>query len=131
MQKTRILVVDDEPHITRELQVQLEETGRFEVRTANSGHEALQAIRAFTPDIAILDVGMPDLDGGELKFRLRQIKKYQHLPVIFLTAIIQRGETNNKDLYVEKPINLDRIIEVIDQQVAGRRHVDPEFSGVH
>jgi two-component system, OmpR family, response regulator len=117
MKKNHILVVDDEPFITRELKAQLEHTGRFEVRAENSAAAALQALRTFHPDMAILDVMMPDMDGGELKYRLRCRPELQSLPVAYLTAAKLRAEHNDKELFIEKPVEIERIIKVIDQQL--------------
>ncbi len=117
MKKNRILVVDDETYITRELKAQLEHTGRFEVLAENSGRAALKAVRSFHPDMAILDVMMPDMDGGELKFRLQQIPELRSMPIAYLTAAIQHNERNDKELFIEKPVEIDRIIHLIDQQL--------------
>lgn len=115
--KIRILVVDDEAYITRELKAQLEHTGRFEVQAENSGRAALDAVRAFHPDMAILDVMMPDMDGGELKFQIQQIPEFRSMPIAYLTAAIGHGEHNGKELFIEKPVEIDRIINVIDRQL--------------
>jgi len=117
MEKKRILVVDDRPVITRSLKQQLEKTGRFEVHTENSGPAALKAARSFKPHMAILDVMMPEMDGGELKQRLLQIPGFSHIPVAYLTAAIQEGETNNKELFIEKPVKIEKIIAIVDQQL--------------
>lgn len=118
MKKNRILVVDDEADITRELKAQLEHTGRFEVQAENTGRAALKAVRSFHPDMAILDVMMPDMDGGELKFRLQQIPALRAMPIVYLTAAIRPSEHNDKELFIEKPVELERIIQVIDQQLS-------------
>lgn len=117
MKKSRILVVDDESYITCELKAQLEHTGRFEVHAENSGEAALKAVRAFHPDMAILDVMMPDMDGGELKFQLQQIPECRNMPIAYLTAAITHGEHNSKELFIEKPVEIDRIINIIDRQL--------------
>jgi len=120
MKKKRILVVDDEPYITRELKSQLEHTGRFEVQAENSAHAALKSVRSFQPDMAILDVMMPDMDGGELKYRLQQLPALQAMPVAYLTAAKLPGERNDKELFIEKPVEIERIIDVIDQQLGAQ-----------
>jgi CheY-like chemotaxis protein len=71
LEKKRILVVDDEPSITRLLKLNLEETNRYVVRTENDAKAALASAEVFQPDLILLDVMMPDLDGGQLASRLQ------------------------------------------------------------
>jgi two-component system KDP operon response regulator KdpE len=100
----RILVVDDEPHLVRAVSMYLELQG-YVVFGASSGEEALQAIRDKLPDLVILDVLMPGMDGFET---LQEIRRVSNVPVIMLTA---RGEEEQKvrglalgaDDYVTKP----------------------------
>ena len=100
----RILVVDDEPRMIGFIRMNLELEGH-QVLEAHSGLEALEAIRTQLPDIVLLDVMMPDLDGFET---LRMLREFSNLPVIMLTA---KGEENDKvyglelgaDDYVTKP----------------------------
>lgn len=115
MKITRILVVDDEPPITRFLKKQLEATERFEVRAENSGHAAIRAAREFKPDVVLLDVMMPDLDGGEVKSRLLQLPECRGTLVVFLTALYQEGDHNNKDYFLAKPVDVEKVTEFIDQ----------------
>lgn len=100
----RILVVDDEPRIIGMIRMNLELEGH-QVLDAHSGLEALEAIRTKLPDLVLLDVMMPDLDGFET---LRMLREFSSIPVIMLTA---KGEENDKvyglelgaDDYVTKP----------------------------
>ena len=118
MNKKRILVVDDEQPITRQLKIQLESTGKYEVHAENNGEQALHAARSFKPDLALLDVMMPDMDGGDIKSSLHNIPGMQNLPVVFLTAAIQKDELNDKDIFIAKPVEMNNIISCIDQQLA-------------
>jgi len=117
MSKKRILVVDDEAPITRQLKIQLEKTGKYEVRAENNGREALEAARTFKPDLALLDVMMPDMDGGDVKSGLHEIPGLGMLPVVFLTAAYQKNESNDKDIFIAKPVSISTIIACIDQQL--------------
>ena len=65
MSRKRILVIDDEASFTRNLKLNLEETGEYEVREENKGTEGLTAAREFRPDLILLDVIMPDMAGGD------------------------------------------------------------------
>jgi two-component system OmpR family response regulator len=109
---TRVLVVDDELNITELVSLGLRYEG-FDVSTAGDGREALRAIREFKPELVILDVSMPDIDGFEVVRRMRADGLW--MPVIFLTA---RDATEDKiagltvggDDYLAKPFSLDELI---------------------
>ena len=105
----KILACDDEKHIVRLVQVNLERAG-FEVLTANDGKEALEKIRHHNPDLIILDVMMPYMDGFEVLQNLRRNPSTRDIPVIMLTAKAQdadvfRGWQSGVDCYLTKPFN--------------------------
>jgi sigma-B regulation protein RsbU (phosphoserine phosphatase) len=105
--RPRILVVDDEVDISTVLSVTLRRAG-FEVQTAADGVEAIEAIRREPPDLVILDVMMPRVDGLETLKRIREHGPTVHLPVIMLSARAQltdkiRGFDRGADDYVAKP----------------------------
>jgi two-component system OmpR family response regulator len=110
--EARLLVVDDEPNILELLSVALRFNG-FEVETASDGLQALTAARSFKPDLVVLDVMMPELDGFEVVRRLRG--EGARVPVLFLTA---KDGTDNKvqgltlggDDYVTKPFSLEEVV---------------------
>jgi two-component system OmpR family response regulator len=112
----RVLVVDDEEHITELVGMALGYNG-FEVERVGTGRAALDAVERRKPDLIILDVMLPDLDGLEVARRLRQGEGAgTRIPVIFLTA---RGTTADKvqglrigsDDYVTKPFSIEELIE--------------------
>jgi two-component system OmpR family response regulator len=114
--KAKILVVDDEEHITELLAMALGYNG-FEVERAGSGRAALAAAEKQRPDLIVLDVMLPDLDGFEVTRRLRQSEGAgPRVPVIFLTA---RDTTQDKveglrlgsDDYVTKPFSIEELVE--------------------
>ncbi|KLE34903.1 response regulator [Aurantiacibacter luteus] len=88
----RVLYVDDEPDIREIAEMALGLDPGFEVRTAGSGKEALALMEAWAPQVALLDVMMPGMDGPTLLARLREDARYVALPVIFVTARAQRSE---------------------------------------
>ncbi|MXS75465.1 response regulator transcription factor (plasmid) [Microbacterium proteolyticum] len=109
---TRVLVIDDEQMLTDLLSMALRMEG-WEVRTAGSGFNALQAARDFEPDALVLDVMMPDLDGMAVLQRLRH--SGNDVPVLFLTAkdsVADRvaGLTAGGDDYVTKPFSLEEVV---------------------
>ena len=109
---TRVLVIDDEQMLTDLLSMALRMEG-WEVRTAGSGFNALQAARDFEPDALVLDVMMPDFDGMAVLQRLRH--SGNDVPVLFLTAkdsVADRvaGLTAGGDDYVTKPFSLEEVV---------------------
>lgn len=85
MPEARLLVVDDEPNIVELLSASLRFQG-FEVETAGAGAEAVDKARTFRPDLLVLDVMMPGLDGFELLRAIREDPRTQTLPVVMLSA---------------------------------------------
>jgi two-component system OmpR family response regulator len=110
--EARVLVVDDEDYIADLLATGLKFVG-FDVRTASGGQEALTLARDWRPDLLVLDVMMPDVDGFEVTRRLRA--EGRHVPVLFLTARDSvedkvTGLTIGGDDYVTKPFSLEEIV---------------------
>jgi len=122
-QSARILVVDDEPSICKGLTLLLTSRG-FEVECAATGHAALKAFDELSPDLIVLDLGLPDLDGGEV---CRRVRTTSQLPIIVLSA---RGSDTDKiaaldqgaDDYVTKPFSPEELLARI--RVALRRAFD-------
>jgi two-component system OmpR family response regulator len=109
---SRILVVDDEPNITDLVATALRYEG-FEVDTAHDGRAALAKAVSFRPQLLVLDVMLPDLDGFEVARRLRQ--EGRRVPMLFLTARDAtedkvRGLTLGGDDYVTKPFSLEELL---------------------
>ena len=110
--EAKLLVVDDEPNIRELLSTSLRFAG-FEVVAAANGREALAAAEEYNPDLAVLDVMLPDMDGFTVTRRLRAAGR--HFPVLFLTA---RDDTEDKvtgltvggDDYVTKPFSLEEVL---------------------
>lgn len=88
----RILYVEDDPDIQMVAQMALEVVGSFTLRTCSSGQEAIQAAADFAPDLILLDVMMPHMDGPSTLAQLRQLPATATTPVIFMTAKVQAAE---------------------------------------
>lgn len=88
----RILLVEDEPDIRKLVRISLENIGGFTVDTCESGFEALESVKVHKPDLMILDVMMPVMDGQTTLQEIRKIDSLQNMPVIFLTAKVQPHE---------------------------------------
>lgn len=91
MTKKRILVIDDEPQVTRWLKILLDREGHYEVREENDSRAALSVAREFKPDLIFSDIDMPHVDGGALAASIS--KEFQRtVPIVFLSSLISRQE---------------------------------------
>lgn len=123
MSKKKILVVDDEVSITRLLKLNLEQTGKYEVFEVNQGARALQMAQAFKPDLVILDIMLPDMDGSEIAASFKQDPNLKKTPVVFLTAAIKKEELGGTEgkiggsTYIAKPLNVQGVISVIERSL--------------
>ena len=123
----RILVVDDEASFTRLLKINLESTGRYIVQVENDPNLALPAAIDFHPDLVLLDVMMPDLDGGDVANRLMNDARFEGLTVIFLTATVKHAEVDAYDgciggfRFLSKPVSLPELLACLDSHFTGSR----------
>jgi DNA-binding response OmpR family regulator len=130
----RVLVVDDDPVIVRLLEVNLRLEGH-EVETASRGEEALERATATSPDLLIMDVMMPGLDGWDTLRRLRELPAFATTPVILLSARAQdadrsRGLEPGSVSYVAKPFDPAWLMELVAGLLRGERpEADDRSSG--
>jgi CheY-like chemotaxis protein len=125
----KILVVDDEEHIVMILKDSLEFSG-FQVVTALDGQEALEVVAKESPDLVVLDIGMPKLDGWEVCRRLKADDKTKEIPVIILTAYAQtsdqrKGAQLGADRFITKPCDLTYLVEEINRLLAKKSPKGP------
>jgi two-component system OmpR family response regulator len=112
------LVVEDDPHLSSFLSQYLRLEG-FQTRTAGNRAEVVSELRkAPAPDLILLDVVLPDLDGFDLLVRIRQYPQLQQVPIIMLTAkatreAVLRGLNGGADGYVTKPFEADKLVEAV------------------
>ena len=120
MDQKRILLIDDETVFTRMVKLNLEQTGRYLVREENRSLHAHATAREFKPDLILLDVIMPGLDGGELAAQLRADPHLKGVPVVFLTATVSKREaeagTFNSGgfLFLAKPVSLKTLLQCLE-----------------
>jgi two-component system alkaline phosphatase synthesis response regulator PhoP len=124
----KILVCDDERHIVRLIQVNLERQG-WEVVTAFDGKEGLEKIRSEKPNLVVLDVMMPYMDGFEVLKSLRREPETEALPVIMLTAKAQdkdvfEGYHYGADMYLTKPFNPMELVTFVKRIIANQEGGD-------
>lgn len=114
---TRVMIVEDEPHIVESLSFLLAREG-FDVRAMDDGAAALRALEAEPPDVLVLDVMLPGLDGFELLRRLRAAPALKSLPVLMLTAKGQRrdreiAEAAGADRFMTKPFSNAELVAAV------------------
>jgi DNA-binding response OmpR family regulator len=115
--KRRVLIVDDEPNIVLSLEFLLRQQG-YEVSVARDGEEALAAAEDWRPDLMVLDVMLPGLDGFEVCRRLRERPENANLKILLLTARGRevervRGLEEGADAYVRKPFSTRQLMRTV------------------
>lgn len=123
MAKARILAVDDSATILEMIKAILE-SGGYEVITASDGNEALVTAREQSPDLILLDVMLPGLDGYRVCRLLKFDQKYKHIPIIMLTAKSEEqamvtGLRTGANQYLTKPVEPERLLAAVAQELAG------------
>ncbi len=113
----KILLVDDEEEILTQVGAILERAN-YEVICASSGFEAIDLAKEKRPDLIILDIILPDIDGGEVAYRLSQEPATADIPIVFLTGILKKGEehlvkkTGNRYV-LAKPVNAEEFLGML------------------
>jgi len=115
----KILIVDDEPNIIMSLEYALQKNG-FEVFVARDGQEALDILKKHIPDLVLLDIMMPNVDGFETLRKIRENEKLNAVQVVFLSAKnkttdIEKGLQLGAASYVTKPFSLKKMIAEINE----------------
>jgi len=87
-EKRKILLVDDEVDLTELLKATLEKTDKYEVRVQNRGSRGLDSAKLFKPDLIVLDISMPDMDGAEVAQMMMGDEEVKKIPIEFLTSIV-------------------------------------------
>ncbi len=115
----RVLLIEDDPDIQRMVQLALKYQGGHEVSVASSGAEGLEKAAAENPDVILLDVMMPEMDGYETCKRLKSQPGTRHIPVVFLSARaqqseIQKGREIGAIGYLVKPFDPMKLASQLD-----------------
>jgi CheY-like chemotaxis protein len=123
--KPRILIVDDNHDFTRSAKLVLEKTGRYFVFEENDATKAHQTAQDLEPDLILLDVAMPETDGGEVAARIQSDPVLHQTPIVFLTALVTKDETRSGlhiqgHSFLAKPISFSDLIEGIDENLPVR-----------
>jgi len=117
--RKKILIVDDEPDIVKTISMMLNLEG-YEAIFAANGEDAIEKIRIDKPDLVILDVVLPGINGKEIAARLKEDSLYQKIPIILITAQMQKNELEALkklpvDFYIAKPFDLQLLCSKIKE----------------
>lgn len=119
MNKKKILIVEDEESLLKLESILLTSKG-YHVQGAADGRTALEAVKTMKPDLVLLDIMLPEIDGFEVCRRIKEDETTRHIPVIMLTAKksredMARGEQVGADWYITKPFKSAMVIETIQR----------------
>lgn len=119
--KKKILVVDDEPDILRLVSFRLKVNG-YNVMTAQDGASGMELIKKSRPDLILLDLKLPDMDGGQFCRKIKTNQSLKDIPIIFLTAsvlkkVIDSKKENQADDYIIKPFEVEDLLAKIDKYI--------------
>lgn len=123
MEKKKILIIDDEKDFTELVKMNLEATGKYEVKVENKGALGFDRTKEFKPDLILLDILMPDMEGSEVASQLSEDKDTESIPIVFLTAIVRENEIKNSGgiiagrHFVAKPVSSDKLIAIIERTI--------------
>ncbi len=126
MNKTRVLIVDDDPGISRLAKMVLDQTDRFEAWVENHSSRALNTARKFKPDVVLMDVDMPGKNGGEVASELRSDSSLGNPLILFVTALVSKHESGSDAIlsggehYLAKPWEPKTLIKSLDDLLCDR-----------
>ena len=122
MEKQKILIVDDEKDIVETVRFRLEFEG-LECLVAYDGEEGLSRAKEMAPELIILDIMLPKINGYKIARLLKFDESYKHIPIIMLTARTQKtdiemGEETGADEYVTKPFDMDMLVALVKKYLS-------------
>ncbi len=125
----KILIVEDNPQNMRLMEMTLRSC-RYTLLKAVDGEKALDVATREKPDLIIMDINIPKINGDEVTRRLRQMPEFSHTPIIALTAYAMKGDEEKFfeagcDVYVSKPINTHELPKLIEETLLGRKQGRP------
>ncbi len=123
MGRRKILVVDDEKGFTAMLSLNLESTGDYEVRVENNPKSAIPVALQYRPDLILLDIIMPNMEGPDVAIALKKQSELKDIPIVFLTATVTKEEVDahggkiGGHHFVAKPSRLSDLIYSIEKNL--------------
>jgi len=96
MNKKNVLIIDDEEDFCKLVKKNIEQTGEFVVYTATNGEDGIKLARGIKPDLILLDIIMPEMDGTDVAAQIKDDKEIKNTPIVFLTAIVREEEASSQ-----------------------------------
>ena len=126
MSQGSVLVIDDEPHITEIIDTFLNNSG-FEVHVSNAATEGLKLAKQLKPDVILLDIMMPEVDGYSLCNDLKNDNNTSGIPVFFLTGKDRNDDMGRSfkvggDMFIKKPFSCERLLEILNIILLSTKH---------
>lgn len=123
MNKKKVLIIDDEENFCNLVKKNVEKTNEFEVHTATNGDDGIKLIKEIKPDLILLDIIMPGLDGGDVVSLIRSDSSIKDTPIVFLTSLVRKDEngagfTRGYSL-LAKTVTVRELIACIKEHVRG------------
>jgi CheY-like chemotaxis protein len=125
--KKRVLLIDDEKHFCYFVKAKLEQTGRFEVLIAGNGLHGIRLAKAYNPDLILLDVNMPVMDGPATAERILDDEQTCDIPLLFLSGLVTKDEIEAHGgsiagrEFIVKPARGDELIDAIESRLSRNR----------
>ena len=125
LKKACILIIDDNRDFTYAAKRALETTGRYFICEENDASKAHQTAQGLKPDLILLDIAMPETDGGEVAARIESDPTLHRTPIVFLTALVTKAETKSGlqiqgHPFLAKPISIPELVAGIEQSLPAR-----------
>lgn len=114
--KRKVLIVDDDVELVELLRDVFEKDGRFDIRTANNGFDAGMFVKEFRPDLVVLDVMLPDINGKEVCQRVRSDETLESVKIICISGMVEQDKIDElkkagANDFMHKPFNVDRLLD--------------------
>ena len=121
-EKACILIIDNNRDFAHSAKLALERTGRYFVYEENDGSKAHQTAQGLKPNLILLDIAMPETDGGEVAARIESDPTLNRTPIVFLTALVTKRETKSGlqiqgHPFLAKPISIPELVAAIEQSL--------------
>ena len=123
MDKKRVLIIDDEENFCKLAKKNIEQAGEFEVDIATNGDDGIRLVREIKPDLILLDIIMPGMDGGDVINLIRNDASIKDTPIVFLTSLVREGESSSQESFTRgysllaKTVTVGELIACIKKNV--------------
>jgi CheY-like chemotaxis protein len=118
--KPRVLIVDDNPRFSQSARQTLQQSGHYVVCEENDAASALGTARGFRPDLILLDLVMPQLDGAEVATQIESDWALHGVPIVFVTGLVTSAEAKNGHRVLSKPVSSSNLLRVVEESLPCR-----------